>query len=207
MASGRVRVSPGMLETKVMMAPNSPRLAAKAVTMPAAMPGSASGRVTLRSRFPPHRAQRLRRRAEAGVDGFERQADGADLEGEGDDRGGERRAGPAEHEADAEIVQQPAAERAARAEGDQQQEADGDRRQHQGHMDQPVDQRLAGELRARQQEGGGEGEGQRRKHRDGGDPQGQKQRLALGRRQGPIHAAMTGKLLNLYIGGRAADQA
>ena len=39
-ASGSVRVSPGMLETNVMTAPNSPSPAAKAVTAPARIPGS-----------------------------------------------------------------------------------------------------------------------------------------------------------------------
>ena len=50
MASGRVRVSPGMFETKVMMAPNSPRLAANAVMAPAMMPGSAKGSVMVTKR-------------------------------------------------------------------------------------------------------------------------------------------------------------
>ncbi len=45
MAIGRVRVSPGMLETKVMVAPNSPRQRANASTTPDRMPGSVSGRV------------------------------------------------------------------------------------------------------------------------------------------------------------------
>ena len=54
-----VRVSPGMLETKVMMAPNSPRQAAKAVTAPARMPGSASGRYELVSRSSGPRTQRF----------------------------------------------------------------------------------------------------------------------------------------------------
>ena len=44
-ASGRVRVSPGMLAANVMTAPNSPRPAANAVTAPARMPGAISGSV------------------------------------------------------------------------------------------------------------------------------------------------------------------
>src|SRR5258705_111260 len=42
-----VWVSPGMLETKVIVAPNSPIALAKPSTMPASTPGSASGRVTV----------------------------------------------------------------------------------------------------------------------------------------------------------------
>ena len=43
---GRVRVSPGMAETKVMVAPNSPRLRAKARMTPTRMPGAINGKVT-----------------------------------------------------------------------------------------------------------------------------------------------------------------
>src|SRR3954463_4945513 len=46
-AEEMVWVSPGMLETKVMVAPNSPIALAKPSTMPASTPGSASGSVTL----------------------------------------------------------------------------------------------------------------------------------------------------------------
>src|SRR6478736_251941 len=49
-ARGRVRVSPGMLDTKVITAPNSPRPAAKAVTAPASTPGSISGSVMVMKR-------------------------------------------------------------------------------------------------------------------------------------------------------------
>src|SRR6185437_7048774 len=149
---------------------------------------------------PPRRTQRLRRLLQAGIDRLQRQADGTHLEGEGDDRRGQRRAGPAEDEADAEGMQQPAAQRAARAERRQKEEADRDGRQPQGHMDQAVDQRLAREPCAGQQEGGCEGQGERREGRDTGDPQGQQQRLALRRRQDRVHAAMTGKLQRPYIG-------
>src|SRR3954469_3748680 len=44
-ADEMVWVSPGMLETKVMVAPNSPIALAKPSTMPASTPGSASGSV------------------------------------------------------------------------------------------------------------------------------------------------------------------
>ena len=44
---GSVRVSPGMLETKVMVAPNSPKPRAKASMAPVKMPGNISGRLTV----------------------------------------------------------------------------------------------------------------------------------------------------------------
>ena len=49
MAAEMVCVSPGMLETKVMVAPNSPSALAKQSTMPAMTPGIASGNVTVRN--------------------------------------------------------------------------------------------------------------------------------------------------------------
>ncbi len=53
MARGRVWVSPGMLAAKVMMAPNSPRHAAKPMMAAATTPGAASGRATLKKRSRP----------------------------------------------------------------------------------------------------------------------------------------------------------
>src|ERR1700724_210931 len=49
-ARGRVRVSPGMLETNVMTAPNSPSAAENAVMAPAKTPGSIKGRVIVANR-------------------------------------------------------------------------------------------------------------------------------------------------------------
>jgi len=43
-----VWVSPGMFDTKVMVAPNSPIALAKPSTIPASTPGNASGKVTVR---------------------------------------------------------------------------------------------------------------------------------------------------------------
>ena len=72
---GKVCVSPGMFETKVIVAPNSPRLRAKHSTMPAMMPGRISGRVISdedpkcarrRASRPPLRAGGRPRRATAG---------------------------------------------------------------------------------------------------------------------------------------------
>src|SRR6185503_11650333 len=49
-ASGSVRVCPGIFDTNVMTAPNSPRPAANAVTTPARIPGSISGNVIVKNR-------------------------------------------------------------------------------------------------------------------------------------------------------------
>src|SRR5947207_3750463 len=48
-AEAIVRVSPGMLETNVIVAPNSPRLRAKDNTIPATIPGAINGNVTSRN--------------------------------------------------------------------------------------------------------------------------------------------------------------
>lgn len=50
-ASGMVCVSPGILETKVMVAPNSPRLRAKASKKPEIRPGMVSGKVMVVNTF------------------------------------------------------------------------------------------------------------------------------------------------------------
>ena len=47
MAAEIVCVSPGMLDTNVMVAPNSPSAFAKQSTQPAISPGNASGSVTV----------------------------------------------------------------------------------------------------------------------------------------------------------------
>ena len=49
MAAEMVCVSPGILDTKVMVAPNSPSARAKHRTAPAMMPGKASGKVMVRN--------------------------------------------------------------------------------------------------------------------------------------------------------------
>ena len=49
MAEGMVRVSPGILETNVIVAPNSPSERAKASTVPTIMPGSVNGNVIVKN--------------------------------------------------------------------------------------------------------------------------------------------------------------
>ena len=79
-----------------MVAPNSPSALAKASTMPAMMPGSASGNVTVtndQKRLAPSVDAASSSRA---VDGLDRQPDRAHQQREGHHAAGERRAGPAE---------------------------------------------------------------------------------------------------------------
>ena len=146
-----VWVSPGMLETKVMVAPNSPIALAKPSTMPASTPGSASGSVTVEEHPPGCRAQRARGLLQPLVDRFDRQPDRPHQQRKRHDAAGQRGAGPAEREHDAEMVGEPCADQAAPAERQQQQIAGHHRRQHQRQMDQRVDDRFAPEIAPRQQ--------------------------------------------------------
>ena len=75
-------------------------------------------------------------------------------------RAGQRRAGPAEGEDDAELLVEEVADRAAAAEQDQQQVAGHHRRQDERQVHQRVEQALAPEPAARQQPGDGDAERQ-----------------------------------------------
>ena len=125
-----------------MVAPNSPIALAKHRIAPAIMPGRQSGRVTVTNTqsgwAPSVPAAALQPR----VDGLDRQADGAHHQRKAHDRAGQRRAGPAEGEDDAELLVEEGADRPAPAEQDQQQVAGHHRRQDQRQVDQRVDQAL-----------------------------------------------------------------
>ena len=124
-----------------MVAPNSPIALAKHRIMPAMMPGTISGRVTVRNtqaRFPQGSCRLL----QFLVDRLDRQADGAHHQREAHDGTGERGAGPAEREHDAEIVRQERPDRPAPPEQDQQEVAGDDGRQHQREQHEPVEERV-----------------------------------------------------------------
>ncbi len=136
----------------------------KPSTAPAMMPGSASGSVTVANRHTPLApnvaAASSSRRSIASIDSriaphHQRKRHHA---------AGQRRAGPAEREHDADCSQ-PRAENPAPAERDQQQIAGHDRRQHQRQIDQCIEQRLAAEILARQQPGHRDAERQRNRGR------------------------------------------
>jgi len=71
----------GIFETKVMMAPNSPRWGDNAVIAPLTMPGNARGAVEVHQPVQGTRAQRSARLRRGRVACFQRQADGAHLQG------------------------------------------------------------------------------------------------------------------------------
>ena len=96
-----VWVSPGIAETKVMVAPNSPSALAKARIMPARTPGSASGSVIVANTARAVGAERAGGLLEPAVDRLEREPDRAHHQRKRHDRRGERGAGPAEGEHDA----------------------------------------------------------------------------------------------------------
>ena len=113
---------------------------------PAITPGRQSGRVmvanTQSGLAPSVPAADLEPR----VDRLDRQTDGAHQQRKAHHRAGQRRAGPAEGEDDAEMLVEEGADRPAPAERDQQQVAGDDRRQDQRQVHQRVEQALAPEL-------------------------------------------------------------
>ena len=141
-----MRVSPGMLETKVMMAPNSPRLAANAVISAGDDAGQRERQGDIEQPVEASPRPASRRFVQALVGALERQADGADLEGKGDDA--EASAAPVQLKT--KRMPKCASSQAPRPprvpKSDQQQKADRHRRQHQRQMDEPVDHDLAREI-------------------------------------------------------------
>ena len=165
-----------------MVAPNSPIDLAKHRMAPAITPGRQSGRVTVANTQNGLAPKRAGRRFQPHVDRLDREANGAHQQRKAHDRAGQRRAGPAEGEDDAEGLVEEGADRPALAERDQQQVAGDDRRHDQRQVDQRVEQALAPELAARQQPGDGDAEGQAGQGRRGGDQQAQPDRRPFLRR-------------------------
>src|SRR3954469_11499704 len=93
---------------------------------------------------------------------FKREAYRTHLKGKCQDGGCQRCTRPAEHEANAELVEQECAQRRARTERYEQQIAKSHRRQHERQMHEAVDQRLAWKTATRQQKCGEESERQPR---------------------------------------------
>src|SRR6516162_2025269 len=129
MAAEIVCVSPGMLETKVMVAPNSPSARAKHMTAPAMMPGSASGSVTVKNT-----QKRLAPSVAAASSSRRSMASSASLIGR------TMSGKPMTPQASA-----------APAERNEQQIAGDHRRQHQRQIDDPVEQGLSPKVLARKQ--------------------------------------------------------
>ena len=120
---------------------------------------------------------------QAAIDGLDRQADRPDQQRKGHHRAGERRAGPAKREHDPEMLVQERADRAAPSEAEEEQIAGDDRRQDERQQHDAVDDRLSGEVRARQQVGDRDADRQAGEHRDGCDPDAEPNRGPLVRRE------------------------
>ena len=131
---------------------------------------------------PGRRAERGRGLLEPAVDRLDRQPDRPHQQRKRHHAAGQRGAGPAEREHDAEMIGQPRADQAALAEGQQQQIAGNDRRQHQRQIDQRIDQRLAPEIAPRQQPRDADPDWRRDQGCDGGDPQREQDRRPFRRR-------------------------
>ena len=106
-ASGSVRVSPGMFDTNVMTAPNSPKRRGEGRDRAGQKPGQHQRQSDRREPIERAGAQRARRILESAVDVFQRDADGANHQREGHDGGGERGAVAGEDELDAEPALEP----------------------------------------------------------------------------------------------------
>ena len=160
-----------------MVAPNSPSALAKHSTMPAMMPGSASGSVTVRND-----QQRGWRRASQAASSSRRSIASNDSRiartSSGKPITPQASAAPVQRNENTmpKVSARNAPIDAAPAERDQQQIAGDDRRQHQRQMHDAVEQRLAPEILARQQPRDRDAERQRHEGRDQRDPQRQRDR-------------------------------
>ena len=137
--------------------------------LPTMMPGRISGRVTVRNTHGRDAPSVAPACSSLGSTAVDRQADGADHQRKRHDAGGQRRAGPAEGEDDAEGILEKAADRPLRAEGQKQDIAGDHRWQDQRQVHDPVQELLAGKAPARQREGDEDAERQtdhRRPERD-----------------------------------------
>ena len=124
-----------------------------------------------------------RRVLEPAVDRFQRQPDRADHQRKAHDAAGERRAGPAEREDDAEMRFQERADRPTASERNEQQVAGNDGRQHQRQVYDAVQQRFPPELLAGEQPADRDAERQCEQRGDDGDSQRQFDRGPFGRRE------------------------
>ena len=98
--------------------------------------------------------------------------------------------------------EQPGAQTGARAEHGEKQKTDRHGRQNEWNVDQPVDQRLADEPGAGQEQRRGEREWQRAEHGNAGNAQRKQERLAFRGREDRVHGVADRKATRaLYPGG------
>ena len=177
-----VWVSPGMLETKVMVAPNSPIALAKPSTMPAEYARQRQrqrdGAKHLHGAAPSVLAACSSRRSIASIERrIGRTSNGNDITPQAS-------AAPVQRNANTmpRWSASHAPTSAAAAEGQQQQIAGDDRRQHQRQMDERIENRLAPKIISRQQPRQRDTERRRHQRRNHGDAQRQQYRRPFGRR-------------------------
>ena len=160
-----------------MVAPNSPSARAQHSAIPAPSDGAISGRVT-RRRIVQRPAPRVAAASSiAPVHGPQPGLDGDDQERHGHERLGQDGPGGGERQGDPERPVEPLADQPAAAEGQQQGHPADDRRQHHRQGGEGPHQVAPGELDPGQQEGQGDAEGDRHRHRPGRADQRQPQRL------------------------------
>ena len=184
-----VRVSPGMLETNVMTAPNSPNAAENAVIAPASTPGSISGRVieANRSRAP---APSVRAASSSPRSMFSREMRTARTMS-GKDITAVASAAPLRVKMSSmpNGPLEPCADGAARAEQQQQHITDRHRRQHQRQVHHRIEQGTSEELTSSEDPGEGDRGRQAERHAASRDAQAQAQRLAFtGAQPHHVHA-------------------
>ena len=166
-ASGMVWVRPATLPANMMVAPNSPKARAQAMTAPPASEGRASGTV-MRRNVRQGRAPRVGGDGfEALVDALEAGAGGADVEGGGDEHLRQHDGGGGEGDVDPGTGQR-AADGSLPSQEQQQGQAADDGGQDDGQVDDGVDQGAAGKASPGQEVGGGGAQGNDGHDRDGG---------------------------------------
>ncbi len=183
MAKGIVRVLPSMFPATMIVAPNSPKLRAKAEheTGDQAPPGQGQGDGEER----PQAAcpQAPRGHLETGIDSLKRQADRSDHQRKTHRRRSQRRPQPGEHDFDSQPLAQRRAEDSVRGEGDEKKITGHDGRQHQRQVDGNLDDPLAKKMEPGEHVSGGDRKGQAEQGRCQGDLKAQPQSAPFRRTQ------------------------
>jgi len=115
---------------------------------------------------------------------------GAHHQRQGHDCGSERRAGPAEHQHDAELRLEPGADRPGASEQDQQQPARHDRRHDQRQVHQRIEQDRARETASGEQPGERVGERQGQRDSEQADAERERDDAPLIRHEPACHSAI-----------------
>ena len=168
-ASGMVWVRPATLPANMMVAPNSPRARAQAMTAPPASEGQGQRHGDAAKRAPGAGAEGGGHGFEALVDALEACAGGADVEGGGDEHLRQHDGGGGEGDVNAGTGER-AADGSLPTQEQQQRQPANDGGQNDWQVDDGVDKNAAGEASTGQEVGGGSAQGHDGHNRDyGGD--------------------------------------